>query len=79
MTKLFKDVVLTSPFSKHAPTIAEATSTQTYTLPLGLELSSSVHTFDAVYVSESPVHIGDCVKYLTQGEVCILRPHYVFT
>ena len=68
MTKLFNNVVHTSPFSKHAPTFAEAMSTQSYTVPQDLELSSSVHTFRAVYVCENSVHVGDCVKYFSQGE-----------
>ena len=71
VTTLCKDVVLTSPFSKSAPTIAEAMSTQSYTVPQNLELTGSVHTFQAVYIHENSVHVGDCVKYSSQGEVCV--------
>ena len=76
MTKLLKDVVITSPLSKHTPTIAEAIAKQMYTIPQDLDLSSSVHTFGAVYVAESSVHVGDYVKYLSHCEVCILRPNF---
>ena len=75
MTKLFKYVVLTSPFSKHAPTIAEAMSTWSYTVPQDLELSSASESNSLVHYNQVSSQRATSMQPITL-EVSVKATHW---